>query len=506
MTVYIQDGELIVGNQSTKSRATPVFPEYGAKWIIDEIDKFETRASDPLIISPEDKTELVEILKGWGEETFDLQSTRAIDPETLKAQECGILSIGARTCGTGHTVPEFDRILPIGLNGLIREAKEKLANLQITCDADIDKYDFWNSVIITNEAVIRFANRYSKLAREMAAAEIDEKRKQELEKIASVCANVPANEPRDFFEAVQFVWFVMLVVQIEDNGHGISFGRYDQYLYPYYEKDIADGKLSEDEATELIACCWIKATEIIKLRDSFDSQGFAGYPMWQNIVLGGLKPDGTDGTNGLSFAIVRAWDWVHTTQPSLSMRYHDHTPPDILRECMKLTQQGFATPAYFNDKLIVELVMSKGATIEEARDYSFHGCTECNVTGCSDGRPNVGYVNMTKCLELVLNNGCDPVGKCQIGLKTGELSTFRSIEDIIQALNKQIAYFIKRVTDGYTIVGAMHAKYLPKTFSSSIIGGCMEKGKPVEAGGAKFSSSGAFLVALANRSRLARVN
>ena len=278
----------------------------------------------------------------------------------------------------------------------------------------------------------------------------------------------------------------------------MSYARYDQYLYPYYKKDVIDGTLSSDFAKELMACCWIKTTEIIKLRDSFDSQGFAGYPMWQNIIVGGVKPDGTDGTNELSYAVLQSWDLVKTTQPSLSLRYHDHTPASLLREAMKLTQKGYATPAFFNDKLIIPLVLTKGATIEEARDYSFHGCVECYVTGCSDGRPVVGYVNMAKCLELALNNGYDPVSHQQLGPKTGDPAQFQNIEDVMKAHEAQIAYFIKRMTDGYTIVGAMHAKYLPKIFGSCIVGGAIEKGMSVEAGGAKYSSSGGFLVALAN--------
>ncbi len=501
MTVYIQDNELIVGNHSTKSRATPVFPEYGAKWILDEMPYFETRNTDPLVIDPEDKAELIQILESWGEETFDIRVTKLLDPQAIQAQECGIISIGGRNCGTGHTVADYEHILPMGLRGMINEAQEKLDTYKITCDADIDKIDFWKSVIISTEAVIRFGKRYSTLATEMAAKETDPVRKKELEKIADVCSNVPENQPRDFWEAVQFVWFCQLCYQIEDNGHGVSFGRYDQYLYPYYRDDVeSGGPTSKELADELLYCCWIKATELTQIRDRFDSTGFAGYPMWQNIVYSGLKRDGTDGTNGLSFAMVRSWDTVRTTQPSLSLRYHDGTPEDILRESMKLTQDGCASPAFFNDKLIVGLVKSKGATLEDARDYSFHGCTECNVTGCTDGRPQVGYVNVTKCLELALNNGYDPMAKVQIGPKTGELSSFKSTEDVFQATIAQMKYFIKVVTDAYTIVGAMHSRYLPKTFTSAVVGGCMEKGLPVEAGGAKYSCSGAFLVALANAS------
>ena len=218
MTISISGGELIVGNHSKKPRATPVFPEYGAKWIINEMDRFETRTTDPLVIDPNDKVELISLLKEWGEGTFDLQAESAIDPDSLKAQKAGVISIGTRTCGTGNTIPDYERILPVGLNGLIKQMREKLNDLQIHGPADIDRFDFYKAGIISCEAVIRFANRYSKLAKEMAEKETDPVRKNELLSISSVCANVPANEPKNFWEAVQFVWFFQLCVQLEDNG------------------------------------------------------------------------------------------------------------------------------------------------------------------------------------------------------------------------------------------------------------------------------------------------
>ncbi len=498
-TVHIYDDELIVGNHTERPRSTPVFPEYGAKWILDEIDTFTTRTTDQLQLSPEDRAELIEILNEWEsaeELTFDQKCDAAIDPLSVKAVRAGIISIGTRNCGTGLIFPQYDKLMKKGLAGYVEDYQQKLDECKIVNTEDLDKYDFYRACLISLKAVIRFAHRYADCAKEMAEKETDAVRKAELERIASNCRQVPEHGPRDFWEAVQFAWFIHLCINLEDNGHGICYGRYDQFMYPYYKMSVLDGDMDPDFAIELMACCWIKTTEIIKLRDQFDSVSFAGYPMWQNVTIGGQKRDGSDATNELSYAILDSWEAVKTVQPTLCFRYHDNTPEPFLRHAMKLTQKGYATPGYFNDKLIVPVVLSKGATMEEARDY-VQACVECYPQD-SDGRPVVGYVNMTKCLELALHNGVDPLTGIQFGPKTGDPKDFKSIDDVIQAHNAQVAHFIERMCTAYNIVGAMHAKYLPRTFSSTLVGGVLESGKSIEDGGATYNYSGGFLVALAN--------
>ena len=498
MQANIQPGELIVGSQTRRVRGVPVFPEFGAKWIIDEIDLFPKRTTDPIVVAPEDREELITILKKWGDNTFDVQSTAVLDPYVLKAQECGVLSVGARTTGMGHISPDYPRILPEGLRGVIHRAQEMIDKTPVNTPEDIRKIDFWNANIISCEAVIRFAHKFSAYALELAEKEKDDIRKKELEKIADVCSNVPGNEPRDFWEAVQFVWFLQLTMQIEDNGHSIALGRLDQNLYPYYKKSVLEGNLAKEDAMELLAALYVKCTEILKLRDSFDSLAFAAYPMWQQMAVGGLKRDGSDATNELTWCVLEAWELVKTVQPSVSMQINDNTPKDLLDFVLGYVKKGYGIPAFYNDNLITELLQHKGATVEDSRDWTIHGCVEPYVQGKSDGRPNVGYINAAKCIELVMNNGWDPVAKCEMGLKTGDPDTFTCIGDFEEALHKQIRYFAEMICKAYTKVCAMHAVYVPKGFASALVTDCIARGKSVEEGGALYNSSGVFLVAMAN--------
>lgn len=415
------------GSQTKRVRGVPLFPEFGAKWVINELDLFPVRTTDPIVVDPEDKATLLPILEKWGDETFDIQSTAILDPYVLQAQECGVLSVGARTTGMGHISPDYPRILPTGLRGVINRSKEMIQNTPVLNPEDMKKVDFWNANIISCEAVIRFAHKFSEHAKILAEKEADPKRKAELFKIADVCSNVPENEPRDFWEAIQFVWFLQVTIQIEDNGHSIAIGRLDQNLYQYYKKSVLDGGMETEDAEELLAAFYIKCTEILKLRDSFDSLAFAAYPMWQQMAIGGLTRDGKDATNELTKTVFRAWDLVKTVQPTMALRVNDDTPEDLMNFALTYVQKGYAIPAFYNDNLITKLIQNKGATIEDSRDWTIHGCVEPYVQGKSDGRPNVGYVNAAKCIELVMNNGWDPVAKCEMGLKTGDPNTFTSI-------------------------------------------------------------------------------
>lgn len=498
MEPNMQDGELIVGSQTTRVRGVPVFPEFGAKWVIDEIDMFPVRGTDPIVVPAETKEELIPILESWGENTFDVQSSAVLDEYVLRAQDCGVLSAGARTTGMGHISPDYPKILPMGLRGVINSAKEMIEKTPVLTPEDMRKVDFWNSNIISCEAVIRFAHKFSAHAAKLAEAEADPKRKAELEKIADVCSNVPENEPRDFWEALQFVWFLQLTIQIEDNGHSIAVGRLDQNLYPYYKKSVLDGDFPAEDAEELLAAFYIKCTEILKLRDSFDSLAFAAYPMWQQMAIGGLTRDGRDATNELTFAVFKAWDLVQTVQPTMALQINDNTPKELMDVALSMVQKGYAIPAFYNDNLVSSLLQNKGATVEDSRDWTVHGCVEPYVQGKSDGRPNVGYVNAAKCIELVLNNGWDPVAKCEMGLKTGDPSTFTSIKDFEEALHKQIVHFVKVMCEAYTKVCAMHALYVPKGYASALVTDCIGRGKSLEEGGALYNSSGVFLVAMAN--------
>lgn len=498
MTIFIQDGELIVGNHTDKPRCAPVYPEFSAGWIVDKIDEFSTRSTDKLTISEKDKNDLLEALKTWEGKSFDESTQNACRPETLKAEKSGVITIGNRDCATGHILPYYSKLLQKGLNGYIAECRAKIDSTQVDCKEKQQQVDFWNAVIIVSQAAIDFAKRYAKLAEELAKKESDPKRKAELLEISRNCAHVPANKPSTFFEAVQFVWFIHLVITIESNGHGNSFGRFDQYINPFYVADLNAGRVSEEKALEILECFFIKTTDIIKLRDAFYSESFAGYPVWQNMVIAGQKADGTDACNPLTMLVLKANADVQTSQPTVSLRYHDGISQEVFDYGVRMIQQGMSTPAFFNDKLVVPLILQKGAPIEEAREWGILGCVEPVVAGKTDGRPTAGYVNLLKCVELVLHNGTDPLTGQEIGVKTGDFRQFTNIEQVIQAIYAQMDHFVGMMIVGFNAVTSLHATRQQMAFASMTLDGCIQSGKSTVEGGTKYRESGVFACGIAN--------
>jgi len=499
MTVYILPGELVVGNHTDRPRCAPVFPEFNSDWIVAEIDEFPVRKSDPLQLSEKDKKELLEILPKWKGKSFEQIVERALPADVKHAEESGVMTVGNRDCGTGHIIPDYPNLLKYGLNHYKARCQEKIAETEVNCKDAQEQVDFWNAVIIEIDAAGAFAGRYSALAKKLAETETDAARRQELLEIAEVCARVPLEAPRTFQEAIQFVWFMHLIVNIESNGHGNSYARFDQYMGPFYDADLAAGRITEERAVELIECFFIKNTDLLKLRGKFYSESFAGYPLWQNIIVGGQTRDGKDATNAVSFLALKANADVQTSQPTMSVRYFDGLNEEIIQEGLKMIQAGMATPAFFNDKLVVPIVQDKeGATLEQAREWGIFGCVQPCVAGYADGRPSVGYVNLLKCLELVLHNGVNPVTGEQLGPKTGDISGIDTLEKLQNALYAQLDYFADLMLRGFNVVGSLHAVRQQMPFSSMLINGCVEKGRSVQNGGATFSESGGFAVSIGN--------
>lgn len=495
MTIYINKDELLVGNHGSTYRCAPVFPEIAANWILEEIDTFETRKTDPLKISVEDKEELKNILLKWKDRSLNEIINRNMTPEALEAEKAGVLSVGARNTSTGHVIPDFKTLLTKGLNGVITELEQKVQSVDVLNNDNIKKIDTWNAMIIVCKAAIAFGKRYAELAKAEAKLCEDKKRKAELLEISRICDHIPGEKPETFWEGMQFVWFIHLIIQIEGNGHGITLGRFDQFMYPLYKKDST---LKDDFCVELIQSMWIKMTELLKLRDSFDSQAFASYPLWQNVTIGGVDEYGKDACNELTYLVLEATEGVEVVQPSVSLRWHKNLNRKVYNKALVSVQKGLATPAFFNDDLIIPLVLAKGATVKEARDYSILGCVEPYAGGLTDGRPNVGYINTVKLVELVLHNGLDPITKKQLGPKTGDPLLFKNMDEFMAAYHKQVMHFTKMMLNNYNTVGALQAEIEPTVFGSVMIRGCVENGKSMQAGGAKYNFSGAFITALAN--------
>lgn len=500
MTIFIQDGELIVGNQGETPRCAPLFPEYTSEWILREIDDFETRPSDPMRVSAKDRKLVEEYLPKWKNKSFDHFTEQELPYDIKHAEECGILTVGGRDCNTGHILPDYFNILKRGFAYYRKECEDQIASTLIDCKEKQEQVDFWNACIISIDAAVAFAQRYSELAKDMAAKETDPARKEELMTIADICHHIPLNPARTFQEAVQFTWFIHLIINIESNGHGHSLHRFDQYTNDFYEADLKAGRVTEERAVEIIECFFIKLTSVMKLRDKFYSQSFAGYPLWQNMLIGGQKPeDGSDATNPVSVLCLKANQAVQTSQPSMSIQWHDTLSPELMREGIRMIQAGMATPAFFNNNLVVPMLQKKsGCTIEEARNWGIHGCVQPGVAGKNDGRPTSGYLNMLKIFELVMHNGVNPINGEQMGPKTGELEELDTLEKLQQAMYTQIDYFTQMVVKGFNIVCSLQSTRMPTAFSSLVVDNCIEKGKPLQDGGSKYFEVSAFTVAIGN--------
>ncbi|MCD6317640.1 glycyl radical protein [Candidatus Aerophobetes bacterium] len=495
MSIYIENDQLIVGNQASTPRAAPIFPEYSVNWIEKELDTFDKRSGDVFLIDEDTKEQLRSIFKYWKGKTHEDEVLRNFPEEVKLAEKVGAIHPGGIThTGDGHIIVNYKKILNQGFRGIIREAEEILNTLDLTNPDDVRKMDFLQSVSIALRAAIKFAKRYAEKAKELAKEENNPRRKRELEKIAQICSWVPENAPRTFYEALQTVFFVHLIIQIESNGHSVSLGRFDQYLYPFYKEDTKKGILNKEEALELIACFFLKLNTINKVRPWSHTQFGVGYATYQNLVIGGVTPQGEDGTNELSYLCLEADKKVRLPQPNLSARYHDGCPMNFLIECAKLIRMGFGMPAMFNDEVIVPALLNIGVPVEDARDYAMVGCVTPVVPGKWNHRPTgMTFLNLGKILELALNNGKDPRTGIQLCPGNGDLKTFNSFEDVWKAWEKQLKFFTRLHIVADNICDLSLEKHDSDPFCSAFIDDCIKRGKTAKQGGAIYDFTSGLL-------------
>ncbi len=486
--ITIREAELVVGSTTKKSRSCQTFPEYSFEWLEEELDTIATRSADPFYISEEDKKILIEAHKYWKGKTNSDLATSFMAPETLKAIEHNVFTTGNYFYnGVGHLSVQYDKVLAIGYNGIIAEAKAVLAKADKTCRKFPHKNAFLEAVIESCEAAIAYANRYAALAEEMAAKEIGQ-RKDELLKIAENCRKVPANGATSFYEACQSFWFVQMLIQTEGSGHSISPGRFDQYMYPYFKKDFEAGKITLQEAQELVDCVWIKLNDMSKVRDALSAAGFAGYSMFQNLIVGGQTRDGEDATNELSFLCLNATLHTMLPQPSLSIRVWNGSPNDLLIMAANVTRTGVGLPAYYNDEVIIPALLSRGVEMRDARNYCIIGCVEPQSPGNTDGWHDAAFFNMLRPLELVFSNGKSK-GE-QISIKTGEVETLDTYEKFFEAYKAQTEYMIELMVNSDNSIDKAHALRTPLPYLSSMVDDCIKKCTSVQEGGAKYNFTG----------------
>ena len=497
LPVVIRDDELVVGCNCFARRGCPTFPEFSNKWLEDEFDTVATRSADPFYISDETAAKLREVHKYWQGRTTSELATAYMAPETLNAIDHNIFTVGNYFYnGIGHVNADYAKVMRIGYNGIYEQAKAERDKCNVYDSDYTTRYYFLTSVMESCEAAIIFANRYSDAARKLAMECTDITRREELLTIAEICAKVPANPCESFHEACQAFWFVQLLIQTESSGHSISPGRFDQYMYPYYKKDIDSGKITREQAQELIDCVWVKLNSLNKCRDALSAEGFAGYSMFQNLIVGGQDKDGMDATNDLSFMCISASMHVNLPQPSLSMRVWNGTPHDLLVKAAELTKTGIGLPAYYNDEIIIPALISRGLTLEDARDYCVIGCVEPQKGGKTDGWHDAAFFNMLRPMELVFSNGADK--GVQVGLKTGELSELDTYEKFFDAYKKQMDYTIKLMVNADNAIDAAHAERCPLPYLSSMVDDCIKRGKSAQEGGAIYNFTGPQGFGIAN--------
>jgi len=508
MNIFIRPGELIVGNHASEVRAAPLFPEFSVQFILDELDgkpfRFDERPGEKFLVAEADEKELREIANWWrGKTVTDYKCSLYPEEVRKAAYEIGAFDLTpyGEGGGSGHFIPGYPKVLNKGFSGIIKDAEEELRNLKIWEPAALDKKSFLEAAIISMKAAVKFAERFAALARSMAEKEEDAKRKAELITIAENCAGVPASPARTFWEALQSLWFCHLIVQIESNGHSMSYGRFDQYMYPFYRADVEAGRLSPEPAVELIECLWIKTAEINKLRSWAASRILMGYILFQNLTLGGQTAGGLSAVNDLSWLALEATANLKIAQPSVSARYWNGCPEDFLLKCCEvINAHRGGQPAMYNDEVIIPSQLAVGITLDDAFDYGIVGCVEPGEGGKSR-RLGVCYLdNMLKVLELTLYNGRDQRTGVQLLSNPGnkDLSTFESFDELMAAFKHQREYYTRLGVTGINCVEKAFAELTPTPFVSSFVDDCIKQGKDVEWGGAHYNTSAAVGIGMAN--------
>ena len=489
LPIVIRDQELIVGSTTIAPRGCQTYPEFSYEWLEDEFDTVETRSADPFYISEQTKQELKAANAYWKGKTTSELATSYMEPQTLLAMEHNMFTPGNYFYnGVGHVTVKYGEVLEIGFSGIRAKAEAELAKLSLA-DGDYQKRSrFLEAVMISCDAAVAYARRYAKLALEEAEKCTDPVRKMELLVIAQNCANVPEKGANGFYEACQSFWFVQQLLQIESSGHSISPGRFDQYMYPYYKKDLDSGKITRAQAQELMDCIWVKLNDLNKCRDAASAEGFAGYSLFQNLIAGGQNAEGIDVTNDLSFMSIQASMHVFLPQPSLSVRVWNGTPHEFLIKAAELTRTGIGLPAYYNDEVIIPSLVSRGLTLEDARDYNIIGCVEPQKAGKTEGWHDAAFFNMCRPLELVFSNGKDK--GAQVGPETGDVEKMETFEEFFHAYEIQMDYAIKLLVNADNAIDMAHAERCPLPFLSSMVDDCMKRGKSVQEGGAVYNFTG----------------
>ncbi len=487
MTIYIEEDSLIFGNQASRNFAAPIFPEYSIDWVIKELDEFEQRTGDVFFIDEKTKDDLRSIHAFWHGHTHE-DEVNANTSETIRlAEKQGILHRGGISMsGDGHIVPDHPTILARGLRSIQREAEEKQADPALSQK----QRDFYQAVSISMDGVLHFFKRYGVLLDQLAAKCRDPKRKEELCIMRDMASTMMEQPARSFYEGVEVCYMVHLLQMIESNGHSFCYGRFDQYMYDLYQNDIRSGILSKDKALELITDMFLMNSSNNKVRPYGHTRFSQGYPLYSNLVVGGLTPEGTDGTNDLSFLCIEAMNLCSMAEPNFSARYHADTPQEFLEACAKLIRTGCGMPSLFNDETAIKGLIDLGIPLEDARDYCPIGCVETGVPGKYGHRATgMTYVNWGKVLEVMLYNGYDPktgIRMLKVNDNDRMESEFNGFENVWNTWKRFLKFYTDISVECDAVCDASLAVYDADPFASALIFDSMKTGKTLKDGGCRY--------------------
>ena len=499
MSIYIEDETLIVGNQAASNKDAPIFPEYTLEFVIDELDKFEKRDGDVFYITEETKAALRSIAPFWENNNLRAKGEALLPEEVNVFMETGFFGMeGKLNSGDAHLAVDYEQLLKIGLVGYEKRVRQLKAELDLCVPENIDKYVFYKAVLIVIEAVKTYADRFSLLAQEMAE-NAQSHRKDQLLEISNICSKVPYEPASSFKEAIQSVWFIQLILQIESNGHSLSYGRFDQYMYPYLKADLEKGVITDEEAVELLTNLWIKTLTINKVRSQAHTFSSAGSPMYQNVTIGGQTPDKKDAVNKLSFLVLKSVAQTRLPQPNLTVRYYNGLNKEFLDECIEVMKLGTGMPAFNNDEIIIPSFIDLGVKEEDAYNYSAIGCVETAVPGKWGYRcTGMSYQNFPRILLAVMNDGVDVTSGKRFVKGYGYFRDMKSFEELQDAWDKSIREITRLSVIVENAVDLASERDVPDILCSTLTQDCIGRGKTIKEGGAVYDFISGLQIGIAN--------
>ena len=500
MTIWIGNDELVVGNLASRNRAAPIFPEYAVAWIEREIDGIGNRPAESYEIAPADKVELLELVKYWKGRTLHDKAEALLSPELKAIHDSGMVRAeGNMTSGDGHIAANLPRILQLGLGGYKSWVARELEADDVSTWEGLKRRQLHLAMIDALEGFSAYIRRFASLASQEVSRASSKERAAELVTIAETCQAVAEGAPRSFREALQLSYFVQVVLQIESNGHSLSFGRMDQFLGPYYDRDLDARRISREEAAELLEATWLKLLAIKKIRSWSHTRYSAGGPLYQNVTIGGVDRDGKDATNRLSYLILETVGELKLTQPNLSVRYHRCMTREFLDACARVIDRGFGMPAFNNDEVVVPGMLERGVSLEDARDYSAIGCIEVAVPGKWGYRvTGMSFLNMPRIVLATLNDGVDATSGKAFLPGTGKFTDFSTFDELMTAWRRQVAFYTRASVEVDTAVDAALETEAPDILCSAFTDDCITRGKTVKEGGAVYDWISGLQVGIAN--------